>query len=455
MAISGSLMAACLQYRHPLMNLFRTKDQKSNDEILSRFFNEYYCEADVDIMIKTDDNFEFLDIVDNIYKNIEENIKTFMCLKDNEVCIKKEILKKCCFFVSEDYIKNNFCQNLSYEFVISNLNSQTIKNILFTTLGEKHKQKINQLLDDFDEEEISNLKVKYPEFFVFDISNIEIKLSSKDNNKFLSKINKNINLTQDQIDKCLENISSNSSKDTNNDINCCISFKGKIYSPFLDHSLEIFTIKGDDFFSCVNNFHLPCVRSYYDGENVYMTPSCISAHLTYMNINYKYVASTKDPIDIINKYRMRGFGIFLNKKEIKLFIKYCTKSLFWNILYNVNEADPKTYRNCLGYLPYSHKIFHPRLYNADYYMNKNNIRYIDISNENLYNNILSPTGGNYDNTYLCQRYNSLKLYDVFKDFKTQDRISGNIKPFQEYIVEFVLNKYKIYNNKSNILPEVP
>lgn len=41
-----------------------------------------------------------------------------------------------------------------------------------------------------------------------------------------------------------------------------------------------------------------------------------------MNIDYKYVAGSTDPMEIINKNRMRGFGTWLNETEIKDLIKY-------------------------------------------------------------------------------------------------------------------------------------
>ena len=91
--------------------------------------------------------------------------------------------------------------------------------------------------------------------------------------------------------------------------------KFKIDSQYLPHSFEIFSIKYKSFFSTVSKFHLPIVRSYYNGNNVYLLPSCISACMTMMNIDYKYFAGSKDQIDIINKYRMRGFGTYLNAKE--------------------------------------------------------------------------------------------------------------------------------------------
>ena len=59
MAITGSIMTACLQYRHPLLNLFN--NQSKIDYLYQRFFNEYYAESDIDIMILTDDVFDLPD----------------------------------------------------------------------------------------------------------------------------------------------------------------------------------------------------------------------------------------------------------------------------------------------------------------------------------------------------------------------------------------------------------
>jgi hypothetical protein len=69
----------------------------------------------------------------------------------------------------------------------------------------------------------------------------------------------------------------------------------------LNHKLELFPIKQDDFMNVVSSFHLPCVRGYYDGNDVYMTTSCVIAHMTLMNIDYKYFTGTKDSYDIILK----------------------------------------------------------------------------------------------------------------------------------------------------------
>ena len=92
----------------------------------------------------------------------------------------------------------------------------------------------------------------------------------------------------------------------------------------------------------MSRFHLPIVRSYYDGSEIYLTPSCVFACMTLLNIDYKYFAGSKDPIEIINKYRMRGFGTILNEKEIVRLIEYSSLIPKWKNSYNLNIQSNKT-----------------------------------------------------------------------------------------------------------------
>ena len=143
--------------------------------------------------------------------------------------------------------------------------------------------------------------------------------------------------------------------------------KYKVESPFLHHCLEIFQIKYEDFFSCVSRFHLPCVRGYYNGDNVYLLPSCISAHMTYINMDYKYFAGSKDPIEIINKYRTRGFGTILNDKEKIHLVEYSNQINKWKNLYQINIKDQNSVNKVFGNIDYNSRLYKPRLYNSEEY----------------------------------------------------------------------------------------
>jgi hypothetical protein len=215
-----------------------------------------------------------------------------------------------------------------FEQVIKSLDKPEIIILLKSFIETEIEKYKSNILSNFDDE-IKNI---YPDYFNFEDIKYQIRLMDYNNNNYI-------------------------------DIN--INHKYKIVSPHLNHSLELFMVKYDDFFATVQTFHLPCVRSYYNGNNVYLTPSCVSAHLTYMNLDYKYFAGTRDPIDIINKYRMRGFGTWLNKEEKKLYIKYTKTKEFWQTLYNISGNNT----NIMGCLNINHKVFQPRLYNIDKFYN--------------------------------------------------------------------------------------
>jgi hypothetical protein len=52
-----------------------------------------------------------------------------------------------------------------------------------------------------------------------------------------------------------------------------------------------------------------------------------------MNLDYKYVSGSTDIFEIINKYRMRGFGTWLNPNEYKMMEKYCNTIPKWKMIF--------------------------------------------------------------------------------------------------------------------------
>lgn len=330
-ALGGSIMSACLQREHPLMNMFY---EKTLDEKLIRYFNEYYASSDIDIMFLHDSVFDYMEAVQQFYNQIVVN----GCIVYSPYCEPDQIkLKKMFqihFCVNEDWVKKNIAnENITFDFIFTNLEDAQIQNMFKPHIELMYKKYIKDQMKDFTKEEIEKIKISYPDFFC-DIDNYTFKI-----HVYLNK----------ETEKA-------ESYDT-----IKINYKYRITSGYFNHPLEIFKIVGNDHMGAVTQFHLPCVRALYNGDNVYMTPSCVSAHMTYMNIDYKYFAGTNDPISIINKNRMRGFGTWLNEKEIKDLLNFSTKVPFWTNLYGKNNTSN------LGSLPMSHKIFHPRMINADEY----------------------------------------------------------------------------------------
>jgi hypothetical protein len=291
-AISGSIMCACLQKNMPLMNIFNYEKNK-----FIEYFDEYYSESDIDVMFIAKDNKTFIDNVNIFYAHISKKILIYN--KKYEPENINLILKKIGYlFVSEDFIIKNITNDkIKLKWIKNNINSDEVIE-LFKPFYEKIKEeKYQELIKDLSQEEIDKLEEIYPEIYINNDSNIKIYINNK-----------------------------------NDYIDLVYTYKYNITSPYLKHPFELFKIKHNDFMASVSQFHLPCVRAYYNG-NVYLTPSCISSHMTYMNIDYKYVSGSTDIIEIINKYRLRGFGTWLNEKEYNMMFKYNHSVQKWHTIF--------------------------------------------------------------------------------------------------------------------------
>lgn len=385
--ITGSIITACIQKSHPLMSRFIGCDTQT--ERFNNYFNEYYAKSDIDVMFMAKDNFTFIDNVHHFHNAIVLNVCKLNSPYAEPEHIKLKLNKIGYLFVSEDFINKNinFDQSLNItnkvKYVMDNINEEFVR-VQFRPYYEQLKHdKTNEICKDFAPDEVSNLKARYPEIFANEGVDFRIYINRKKTSDSKTSVDDIVNTEEDDESDSIVTDTKSSAKD----IDLVFTYKFKIESPHLNHCFELFPVRYDDFFSIVARFHLPCVRGYYNGSNVYLTPSCISAHMTFMNIDYKYVCGTKDPLEIINKNRIRGFGTWLNSKERKIFVQYSRKVPFWNNLYNIDGkvSDGDAEKQLFGPLSLNHKMFRPRLYNMEEYVDS---MYVDTSNR--YNDSALP-----------------------------------------------------------------
>jgi hypothetical protein len=152
-----------------------------------------------------------------------------------------------------------------------------------------------------------------------------------------------------------------------------------------------------------------------------------------MNIDYKYFAGSRDPIEIINKYRMRGFGTWLSPHEIKQYYAYTYAMPFWNVLLDTDDKAG---------LIVSNRFFRPRLYNEDSYLNTTPV---DIADR--YSNYTS----NYDNKYNTTELDEelLKMYDgkktkistLLSSYRTIEQ-GLNICKLQKWLIPAIYHSYE-------------
>jgi len=86
--------------------------------------------------------------------------------------------------------------------------------------------------------------------------------------------------------------------------------------------------------------------------------------MTGLNIEYKYFAGVRNPVDIINKYMQRGFGVLLNKFEINIWLEYNkNEENKTNIKYDGTDIDKKTLLGAKSINNKVYKIDNPIPYN--------------------------------------------------------------------------------------------
>lgn len=318
-AISGSVIPACMQKQPALLSIVSNPSQSEDDKWLT-YFNNYYQDSDIDIMCNDPSVFGFIEKALDVYQKIRTNIGC----KETE--IEFEPIKTMAIIVTKhfnteklDDIRDKLDkQSWQPDDVAKNISSFEMKEYLYSEYVD-NKRKFNTQLRKSKKIDMDNDFVKgFTKMSSIDDMSLHIsshETTKKDNTQMDSELCFYINDFRSETDKVPEDKNFLVIKFSEN-------IKFKIRSPKMRRSVELFRVKNEDFFGVVGKFHLPCVRAYYTGDNVYITPSCVTAMMTGVNIEYKYFAGVRDPIEIINKYMMRGFSTILNPAEIKHFMEY-------------------------------------------------------------------------------------------------------------------------------------
>ena len=409
-AVCGSIMACCL----PNFNTVMCNHFVNNNINFISFINEYYKDADIDIMCSISDIYEYIDKINEITEIIQNNIIKYYKLNDTFNIIDIYSNKSVSIIINKEFIQKHLLDvlNMNYYDIINNINNIKIKQEIYKHYIKWFKDNLEISLKN---NYVKFLNAKYHQLYIpVDIDNINIifindKLdkNKSNNNNFIDNADKDFDKEkdfeeEDYIDEIFNNNTIVFSIKTN--------YKYRISSAYLPHSIEIFQVKNNNFFSTVGRFYLPIVRSYYDGNNVYITPSCISACMTLINIDYKYFSGSKDPIEIINKYRMRGFGTILNNIEIDKLIRYSYLVEKWKKIYNINNK--RNNRGILG----SFRI------HKDYF-NLSNIDFVQY-------NILT-------NNEICdiiKKIYNTKSNNLISNFITINKY-GYIEPVRKWIID--------------------
>jgi hypothetical protein len=379
MAITGGSMAAIIPKTNPLMALFKkTVDPNvpMTEQELDRFFQEYYAKSDVDIACNYSNILDFIEHIKHLKTIIHINLGPNV--KESEIHI--DPTKTLAIYINAFLLKEKCDRGeipFKYEYIITHKNKRAVKFYFYELYLEQKKlsnEKNKQILGEkINEDEYFEI-IDYCTFdksviIVNDISfeteiienrtpesnsGIEMVYFLKEKNKMPKIIEEDFDNDNDDDDD-YEPIQKS---EQNIFIKFSETLKYKINSEYMKHPFEIFRISETEFFSCIGRFHLPCVRSYYNGSNCYLLPSAITAYQTLTNIDFKYFVGSNDPISILDKYRKRGYGTILNKTEINQYLAYILTTGNYKKAYGIK--DKKDIKNIIGNLDVQHDFYKPR-----------------------------------------------------------------------------------------------
>ena len=409
-AVGGSLIPSCAEKRNPLIEQL-VKPEQSFKEQWSRFFTEYHNDSDIDLMCNKKSVFGFMDEVSKLAELVTSNLNEIMG-NDVSGTVQIEPIKSLLIVVNAKYIEE--CMpDYDYDYIVANINSNEIKEVLYekytkSKFASNRKLRSNKSL---------SANVLYENFFkVSSVDEMNVILVDNDNYynvqydsdsdycTYLNDVRGSDNKVPVKENIMLLRISEN--------------IKFKIKSEHLLHSIEVFRTKYEEFFSCVSRFHLPCVRGYYDGNNVYLLPSCITALMTHTNIDYKYFAGVRDPIDIINKYRMRGIGTIINVQEKMHMLNYNSNVSDLQSMFGLFGSKPENYSKHFGSKPIGDNIYKPG-------------RFMEGYPDDTYNNpnysYVTSAFEMYDNNTFDGALNFMKFKTIGED--------GTVAPFKKWVLD--------------------
>jgi len=437
-SFSGSIIPACLQKHSPLFDLC-TDESMDYDDQYTTYFKHYYADADIDVMCGVKTLAEFFlhatTLLDTLCKNVE-------CTRQQ---IKLVPNKKMAVVISDHFFK--VC--------VDDLNNETGGKYTSDTLRDL----FNNCLKD-DNDNVNTLPQNIINYFYVDYVqeknntikkwNIFQKQNRENNVKIDDEFFKEFNVITAQNDMSVKMVKYdlteemlhkkdseiyyfvNDFMDENHKVpkekNYLVfkfgeSIKFKLEVEKVKRSIEIFMTNPVDPFNTVARFHLPCVRAYFQGNDIYMLPSFITAMMTGINIDYKYFATVKkNPVEIINKYKMRGFSVILNTNEKKSVFMYNKNFDEANGMFTVDDDD-----KYFGPKGLDDKIYKPLVFNKELKLSpdiykKSNCKYIKTTQD------------------LKNHYSKQLKYDIGSgpiDILAHTTISknGNISPYKQWVVD--------------------
>ena len=355
-AISGSVMPACAMKYNPLFDMYKTDtNEKISDNDLLTFFFHYYNNSDIDLICNYEKMHDFLISVSKIisdckelHKNVTiDNVHTGTIVMSEDLLLYeldniREILK-------DDKINENY--------VKANLENLELKKYFYDKYYkpwkiEKKEELKDRLVYETYKEYLELIPVEKFKLSIMTYEVDEDNINKKENEKYIY-FNDIFN-QENQENKLIGKLSE--------------SIRFQIKADNIK-TFEVFKSNNKNYFSMISRFHMGFVRAYWNGTTVKCLPSFITSMMIQLATDYKYFASIRDPIEIVNKYRSRGFGIILNDYE-KLHMAYYNSvpskdqdnnivNEKWIKMYNIDIRNKTSINSLFGTKNINSDVFKP------------------------------------------------------------------------------------------------
>jgi hypothetical protein len=358
-AITGSAMTACAMKYNPLIDMFRENLNGDLTDIdFSTYLFHYYNNSDIDLLCTHTAMFDYLDSVNKFINDLREEVTTELNhsnVHNSSIILSEEFING-----EMDQLKKHLNnQTINYDWIKRNYEDLNVKKYFYDKFYIPWKQEhLDTILRTKPQMYDTHVYSEYLKTIPVE----ELRLYTLDYD-----IDADVQKKSD-YEKYIYNSS--------NKLICKLaeSIRFQIKSKELNRSWEIFKSRSENIFSIVGRFHMGFVRACWNGSTLLCTPSFISSMMIQMSTDYKYFASIRNPIEIINKYRSRGFGIILNDSE-RIHMAYYnsikpeaeaeaeaeakTEENKWCNMYNININNKQSIKNIFGPKKINDPIFKP------------------------------------------------------------------------------------------------
>lgn len=346
-AITGSAMTACGMKYNPLFDLFKEgTGQDISDGDFQTFLFHYYNNSDIDLLCTEPTMYGFLDSVNKFIDDLETETKT--SLEKSNVHTGSIIISD--EFINQEleelktHLKN---EGVNVGWIKANFDNFEVKKYFYNKFYIPWKEEITtELLINKPDKYTTYVYTEYAKLIPVEelrIYTLDYEVNAETHKK--TDYEKYIyNSSGKLISKMAESI------------------RFQVKSGKINRSWEIFRSHNENIFSTVGKFHMGFVRACWNGKTLLCLPSFISSMMLHMSTDYKYFASIRDPIEIINKYRSRGFGIILNDSE-KIHMAYYNgvkqenTNNKWYEMYNININNKASIKSMFGAKKATDNIF--------------------------------------------------------------------------------------------------